>query len=146
MTHWFARHAETLSLGDRAADAFAAFMGGWAFVIGQTVVFALWVLVNSIEVLFRPFDPYPFILFNLVMSAQAAYATPLILMSQNRQAERDRHHAEEDYRINREAEQRIEALQEHLHRIEDAKLDKLLQHFGIDFDDPRQHAARPPTA
>jgi uncharacterized membrane protein len=81
-------------------------------------------------------DPYPFILFNLFMSAEAAYASPLILMSQNRQADRDRIHAEEDYRTNVAAKEEVEAVLRELSRLEIYKLDRIMAHLGIAQDPP----------
>jgi uncharacterized membrane protein len=75
--------------GERAADAVAAAMGSWRFIIIQSAIVAAWILVNIIAVVGR-FDPYPFILLNLLFSTQAAYASPIIIMSQNRQAAKDR--------------------------------------------------------
>ncbi len=75
-------------------------------------------------------DPYPYILFNLFMSAEAASATPLIMMSQNRQSIRDRHHADADYQTNLDAKYEIETLQQELARIENDKLDKILKMLG----------------
>ena len=77
------------SSGERAADAVATAMGSWRFIIIQTAVVAIWIALNIIAVL-RHFDAYPFILLNLVFSTQAAYAAPIIMMSQNRQAQKDR--------------------------------------------------------
>src|SRR5256714_5848685 len=78
----------------RAAERFARFFGTPKFIVGQTVLVALWVVLNASELLFRPFDPYPFILLNLAFSTQAAYAAPLILLAQTRQADRDGRHAD----------------------------------------------------
>jgi uncharacterized membrane protein len=78
----------------RAAERFARFFGTPRFIIGQTFLVALWLVLNASQLLFRPFDPYPFILLNLAFSTQAAYAAPLILLAQTRQADRDAHHAE----------------------------------------------------
>jgi uncharacterized membrane protein len=75
--------------GERAADAVAAAMGSWRFIIIQSVIVAAWIVLN-IMVIVRHFDPYPFILLNLLFSTQAAYAAPIIMMSQNRQAAKDR--------------------------------------------------------
>lgn len=80
---------EPAHLGERVADAVTASMGSWRFVIAQTVIVAVWIALN-VWLLVHPFDPYPLILLNLVFSTQAAYASPLILMSQNRQAAKDR--------------------------------------------------------
>ena len=103
------KHASELTFGQKIADAVAATMGSWTFIISQSVILAFWIVVNVIAWISH-WDPYPFILLNLALSFQAAYAAPFIMISQNRQAERDRHQAEEDYRTNVEAEQRIERL------------------------------------
>src|SRR3954469_22960525 len=78
----------------RAAERFARFFGTPTFIIGQTILVALWIALNASQLLFEPFDPYPYILLNLAFSTQAAYAAPLILLAQTRQADRDNHHAE----------------------------------------------------
>jgi len=85
--------------GERLADQVAARFGSWTFISAQTVIVVAWIAVNVVGFL-RQWDPYPFILLNLLFSTQAAYAAPLLLLSQNRQAERDRVKAEHDYRIN----------------------------------------------
>jgi len=114
-------------MGARVADRVAAFIGSWQFIIIQSVIFALWVVVNSIWLFAAyQFDPYPFILFNLFMSAEAAYSSPLILMSQNRQAERDRVQAQHDYDTNVAAKEEIETIIRELGRIEVQKLDKII--------------------
>jgi uncharacterized membrane protein len=113
-----------MSVGDALADKVASGMGSWAFIIWQTVLVVVWMALNSLG-WFLQWDVYPFILLNLVFSTQAAYAAPIIMQSQNRQAERDRHHADADYQTNVAAKQEIEALQIHLSRIEAEKLDAL---------------------
>lgn len=125
---WHDIHAENLSLGGRVADLVANFIGSWQFIIIQSAIFAVWVVVNTLW-LFSSYqwDPYPFILFNLFMSAEAAYSSPLILMSQNRQSERDREHAQHDYETNLAAKEEIETLQRELARVELEKLDKILE-------------------
>jgi uncharacterized membrane protein len=92
-------------------------MGSWSFIIVQSLILAVWIIVNVIAWISH-WDPYPFILLNLALSFQAAYAAPFIMISQNRQSERDRHQAEEDFRTNIEAEQRIEDLQRRLAALE----------------------------
>ena len=130
--NWHRRHADAQPFGHRVADALANLIGSWKFLIFQTVIFVVWVIVNTVWLLEAyQFDPYPFILFNLFMSAEAAYASPLILMSQNRQAERDRHHAEMDYETNLAAKEEIEAILRELSRIELEKLDRIIAHLGI---------------
>ncbi len=123
--NWHAIHISELTFGQRVANSVAATMGSWTFIITQSVVLAVWIVVNVIAWISH-WDPYPFILLNLALSFQAAYAAPFIMISQNRQAERDRHQADEDYRTNVEAEQRIEALQRQLAAIEMNVLNRIL--------------------
>jgi len=115
-----------LTVGQRVADTVAATMGSWTFIIIQSIVLLFWIVLN-ITAYVQQWDPYPFILLNLALSFQAAYAAPFIMISQNRQAERDRHQAEQDYRTNVEAEQRIEDLQRRLAAIEVDKLDYIIR-------------------
>jgi uncharacterized membrane protein len=122
---WHAKHKAELTVGQKVADAVAATMGSWTFIIIQSVILAVWILLNVVAWM-EHWDPYPFILLNLALSFQAAYAAPFIMISQNRQAERDRRQAEEDYRTNVEAERRIEDLQKALAAIEINKLDKII--------------------
>lgn len=127
MTNWHTHFHESRTLPDRIADSVANFIGSWNFILIQTGIFVVWVLINSLTLFhFIQFDPFPFILFNLVMSAEAAYSSPLIMMSQNRQALRDRHQADNDYQCNIEAKKEIEQLQQHVARIEIEKLDKII--------------------
>src|SRR5260370_28515002 len=130
--NWHKQHAEAQDLGNRVADALANLIGSWKFIIFQTAIFVVWVIANTLWLLEAyKFDPYPFILFNLFMSAEAAYASPLILMSQNRQTERDRHHAEMDYETNLAAKEEIETVLRELSRLELDKLDRIMAHLGI---------------
>ena len=124
--NWHAKHRAQLTFGQRVADAVAATMGSWTFIIVQSVILTFWIALNVIAWVSH-WDPYPFILLNLALSFQAAYAAPFIMISQNRQAERDRHQAEEDFRTNVEAEHRIEALQKSLAAIEANKLDQIIE-------------------
>jgi uncharacterized membrane protein len=123
---WHSKHKESLKWSDRIADAIAFGMGSWTFIIWQTIFVIIWMTLNVIG-LVQHWDAYPFILLNLIFSTQAAYAAPIIMMSQNRQNERDRVQAQEDYITNREAKKEIEALQLQLHKLETQKLDKLIQ-------------------
>jgi uncharacterized membrane protein len=116
---WHERHKDERTFGQRVADGTASTLGSWPFIIAQTAFVGLWVALNIVAWA-RRWDPYPFILLNLMFSVQAAYAGPILMMSQNRQAERDRYQAQEDYETNRKAEVEIEDVQEHLHRIEAA--------------------------
>jgi uncharacterized membrane protein len=104
---------QRLSMGDRVSDKVAAVMGSWRFIIIQSVILAFWVLLNVVA-LIQHWDPYPFILLNLMLSFQAAYAAPIIMMSQNRQAAIDRVEAKHDYEVNQKAELEIELLQDKL--------------------------------
>src|ERR1700719_3730312 len=124
---WHVVHAENSSMGARVADHVANFIGSWRFIIIQSGIFVVWVIFNTLWLVEAwQFDPYPFILFNLFMSAEAAYASPLILMSQNRQTERDREQAQHDYETNVAAKEEIETILKELGRLELEKLDKIL--------------------
>ena len=100
-------------------------MGSWRFIIIQSLIVLVWMILNVIGFV-QHWDPYPFILLNLLFSTQAAYAAPIIMMAQNRQNERDRSHAQEDYQCNIEAKKEIEQLEIHLSSIEIEKLDKII--------------------
>ena len=106
-----------LTVGQRIADAVAAGMGSWRFIIIQSTILLIWVVLNLVAWMDH-WDPYPFILLNLALSFQAAYAAPFIMMSQNRQGDVDRRKAEEDYRINIKAELEIELLH---HKIDELR-------------------------
>ncbi|MEG3143223.1 DUF1003 domain-containing protein [Sphingomonas sp. RT2P30] len=102
-----------LTAGQRIADTVAATMGSWKFIIIQTTILVFWIALN-ITAWIQHWDPYPFILLNLALSFQAAYAAPFIMMSQNRQQDIDRLAAEHDYQINIKAELEIESLHQKL--------------------------------
>ena len=104
------------TLGQRAADAIAKFAGSWAFIFSFTGVLVLWMVINTVLAA-RAFDPYPFILLNLVLSCVAAIQAPLIMMSQNRQEEKDRRRAENDYKVNLKTEIMIEDLYDKVNAI-----------------------------
>ena len=122
---WHEKHHAALTFGGRVADAVAKGMGSWRFIILQTVLVVIWMGLNLAGFMFH-WDVYPFILLNLLFSTQAAYAAPIIMMSQNRQNERDRTHAEQDYKTNKDAKKEIEALAIMLKSIELDKLDKII--------------------
>ncbi|NLS07410.1 DUF1003 domain-containing protein [Rhizobium sp. P32RR-XVIII] len=107
---------EPLSVGQRVADSVASVMGSWKFIIVQTVLLVAWISINLVAAA-RSWDPYPFILLNLALSFQAAYAAPIIMMSQNRQQDIDRRAAENDYKINVKAELEIELLHEKIDEL-----------------------------
>jgi uncharacterized membrane protein len=113
------------TFGDRVADKVAAIMGSWSFIIIQSVLLIIWIVLNVIIYL-RHWDPYPFILLNLALSFQAAYAAPVIMMSQNRQAAIDRGAAEADYGINAKAELEIELLHQKLDLLRETELSELI--------------------
>ncbi len=123
---WHDKHQEALSFGDRIADTVANGMGSWAFIIWQSIIVVLWMILNVIAFVSH-WDVYPFILLNLIFSTQAAYAAPIIMMSQNRQNKRDRIQAEHDYKTNIDAKKEIEALQIQLSKLETEKLDRILE-------------------
>ena len=104
------------TLGQRAADAIAKFAGSWAFIFSFTGGLVLWMVINAVLAA-RAFDPYPFILLNLVLSCIAAIQAPLIMMSQNRQEEKDRRRAENDYKVNLKTEIMIEDLYDKVNAI-----------------------------
>jgi uncharacterized membrane protein len=109
-----------LTLGERVADRVAEFGGSWRFIIAFAAIVVAWIAFNTIQLLARPFDPFPYILLNLVLSCLAAVQAPVIMMSQNRQEAKDRLRAEHDYRVNLKAELEVRLLHE--------KLDLLLTH------------------
>ena len=107
--------------GQRLADAVAATIGSWRFIIIQSTAIAIWMAGNVLSGS-KAWDPYPFILLNLLLSFQAAYTAPAIMMSQNRQSEMDRKHAESDYEINVKAELEIELLHEKIDFMKEREL------------------------
>jgi uncharacterized membrane protein len=104
---------EELTFGQRAADWTTNIMGSWRFITVQSLMLILWVVLNVVAWT-KHWDPYPFILMNLVMSLQAAYTAPIIMMSQNRQTMRDRLEAHNDYLVNQKAEEEVRAILDHL--------------------------------
>ena len=110
------------TLGQKAADSLTKFAGSWTFIFLLTIFMGLWIWLN-VSAYFYHWDPWPFIILNLCLSCLAAIQAPIILMSQNRQAEKDRIKADWDYRINKKAEKEIEEIIRYLRRIE-RKLDK----------------------
>ena len=124
--NWHEVHVSTSTFGQKLADSVASGMGSWSFIIIQTGFVAVWMGLNILGFI-RHWDPYPFILLNLLFSTQAAYAAPIIMMAQNRQSDRDRAQAYDDYQTNLEAKFEIESLQRQLNKIELEKLDKIMQ-------------------
>ena len=108
-----------LTRGQKAADFLAKWAGSWTFILLFLFFLILWMIVNAIWIIFRKiWDPYPFILLNLILSCLAAIQAPIILMSQNRQSQKDRLRAEYDYEVNRKAEKQIQEIKKQLNRIE----------------------------
>ena len=114
-------YEQQLTFGERAADKVASIAGSWTFIIIQSIILAFWVLLNTVAWI-EHWDPYPFILMNLVLSLQAAYTAPVIMMSQNRQADRDRMEAHNDYLINKKAEEEVRVILDELNAQNDALL------------------------
>ena len=104
---------DRLTVGQKIADGVASTVGSWRFIIIQSIILALWLALNITGIVFR-WDPYPFILLNLMLSFQAAYAAPFVMMSQNRQSEKDRLMAESDYHCNVKGEEEVRNIMEHL--------------------------------
>ena len=121
------KEKEKYTLGQRAADTIAKFAGSWAFIFSFAGVLVLWMVINAILAT-KAFDPYPFILLNLVLSCVAAMQAPLIVMSQNRQEEKDRRRAENDYKVNLKIEIMIEDLYDKVNAIlaKQSQIEKLL--------------------
>lgn len=117
--------AEDLTFGQRLADRVAEFGGSWGFILSFSAFLAVWVVVNTL-LLTRPFDAYPFIFLNLLLSMIAAIQAPVIMMSQNRQAARDRLDAAHDYEVNLKAELEIMALHEKLDQLRTRQIEVLL--------------------
>ena len=105
--------AGQMTMGQRAADRVAALVGSWRFILVQSCLLTLWVILN-VTAWWRHWDPFPFILMNLLLSLQAAYTAPVIMMSQNRLAERDRLEAHNDYILNQKEEVEVQAILKHL--------------------------------
>ncbi len=116
--NWHEKHREHFTIGQRVADLTARTLGSWPFIIVQTTFVVAWIALN-ITVWVLHWDPYPFILLNLMFSVQAAYAGPILMMSQNRQAERDRFQAQADYDTDVRSEKIAEEILERLKRLEE---------------------------
>jgi uncharacterized membrane protein len=113
-----------LTMGQRIADTVASFGGSWRFILIFIALMIVWITFN--KEIARPFDPYPFILLNLVLSCLAALQAPIIMMSQNRQADKDRFHAQQDYEVNLKAELEILSLHVKLDELRKAKWTELV--------------------
>jgi uncharacterized membrane protein len=117
---------DQLTFGQNLADKVTAVIGSWKFILIQSIILVVWIILNIIAWI-EHWDPYPFILLNLALSFQAAYAAPVIMMSQNRTAERDRKKAEIDLATDRKAEREIQEVRNHLNHIEQEHLAPILK-------------------
>lgn len=119
---------QSLTVGQKVADVVAANMGSWRFILIQSIILTVWIILNTVQLLIYPFDPYPYILLNLTLSFQAAFAAPFIMISQNRQAEKDRLMAQNDYLTNLKGEEEIRHIMEHLDH-QDTLILQIVQHL-----------------
>ena len=133
------KEKEKYTLGQRAADTIAKFAGSWAFIFSFAGVLVLWMVINAILAT-KAFDPYPFILLNLVLSCVAAIQAPLIMMSQNRQEEKDRRRAENYYKVNLKTEIMIEDLYDKVNAIlaKQSQIEKLLTEKKTEDEDTKK--------
>ena len=136
------KEKEKYTLGQRAADTIAKFAGSWAFIFSFVGVLVIWMAINII-LASNAFDPYPFILLNLVLSCVAAIQAPLIMMSQNRQEEKDRLRAENDYKVNLKTETMIEDLYDKVNAIlaRQTQIEKLLSEHNKENDNQKSKNA-----
>jgi uncharacterized membrane protein len=133
--NWHQKYKDNRTFSEKLADNVASIMGSWRFIIIQTIIVFLWMVMNILGIMYE-WDKYPFILLNLLFSTQAAYAAPIIMMSQNRQNARDRVKAEADYETNKESNFEIGEILKRLERIETEKLDKIMN--KLDIQEPEQ--------
>ncbi|MBA3044714.1 MAG: DUF1003 domain-containing protein [Candidatus Thermoplasmatota archaeon] len=132
-----------LTFGQKLADRVANFAGSWGFISFATTIIIIWILINVSAFIIRPYDPYPFILLNLVLSCIAALQAPIIIMSQNRQAERDRMRAREDYKINLKAELEIRHLSDKIDHILTKQWERMIDIQQIQMELMEEIAQRP---
>ncbi len=142
---WSREFREGLTLGQRVADRVATFGGSWTFIFIFLTAMAVWMLINQQSG--NPFDPYPFILLNLVLSCLAALQAPVIMMSQNRQATRDRLDARHDYEVNLKAEMEIMALHAKIDQLRESQWEELVRLQRLQIDLLEQiRGSQPPLA
>lgn len=135
--------AQRRTLGERVADKMAEWGGSWPFIFAFTIVLVGWIAVNTSAALAQPFDPYPYILLNLVLSCLAAIQAPIIMMSQNRQEARDRLQAENDYRVNLKAELEIRHIIAKLDQLVTHQWQRLLEIQRLQFELIEQRVSKP---
>lgn len=138
--------AHALTVGDRLADHIASFGGSWKFILSFAGFLILWILANVWLLASRAFDPYPFILLNLILSCIAAIQAPVIMMSQNRQEARDRQRAENDYKVNLKAELEIRHLHEKVDYLLHQQSTRLMEVQQIQLDLMHELAKRRPAS
>ncbi len=131
---------EHMTIGQKIADGVAATVGSWRFIIIQSCILAFWLALNITGIVFR-WDPYPFILLNLMLSFQAAYAAPFVMMSQNRQSEKDRLTAQNDYLINCKGEEEVRFIMDHLDH-QDTVLLQLVKRIEEQHTEIKEHLVR----
>jgi uncharacterized membrane protein len=131
---------EQMTLGQKVADTVASTVGSWRFIIIQSCILAIWLALNITGIVFR-WDPYPFILLNLALSFQAAYAAPFVMMSQNRQSEKDRLMAESDYHCNVKGEVEVRNIMDHLDH-QDTVLFQLVKRIEEQHEEVMHHLSR----
>jgi uncharacterized membrane protein len=144
-----AEHEDRLALGQRVADRVALVVGSWPFILAQSAILAVWIAINLYLVLsemrhpglLKAWDPYPFILLNLVLSFQAAYTGPVVMMSQNRQTEKDRLMAQHDYEINTKSEEELEVVMDHLEHQDRLILDAIARLESLQLTPPVREVA-----
>ena len=116
-----------MHFGDRLSDRLANIIGSWGFIISFFIFLGSWVSLNTIQIFFRPLDPFPFTFLNLMLSSIAAFQAPVIMMSQNRQAQKDRLSAELDYQVNMKAEMQIQSLHVKMDELRASEIHELLE-------------------
>ncbi len=127
-------YESVLTFGEKLSDRIAAFGGSWRFIIIFACILFVWLSINSIVLLFKPFDPYPYILLNLILSCLAALQAPVIMMSQNRQESKDRLRASHDYQINLKAELEIRNLHQKIDHLLSSQWERLVEIQGIQLE------------
>lgn len=133
-------YQEKLTLGDRVADRVTEFGGSWGFILSYLFLTAVWVIINVTNLLAQPFDPYPFIFLNLILSGLAGIQAPIILMSQNRQDAKDRFRDELEYRLNLKAELEIRHLNEKMDMLLSNQWQRLLEIQRVQMEIMEEHA------
>jgi uncharacterized membrane protein len=115
-----------IPLGEKASDGITRIVGSWKFIIIQSIILAIWIILNATAWI-NHWDPYPFIFLNLALSFQAAYTAPIILMSENREADRERRKNALDLTTDKRAEKEVAQIQRYLTRLEAEKIDRILK-------------------